>query len=518
MLQSKTQRRRRSIIALTLVIALCVAGIVPARATTATTSGSPIITNVRLNLPSAGKMGSALGVVAIGAATTVAFALTPVNGGSVGGSTIEVDNTGGDQVDPHVSGHFAAYTDASDPSGQALIRYYDFLSPVSPNASIPTTPDYLDELSDVNGNHIAFARLNFLTGSRACMVYNVVSGTTVQIGSASQVRATALGSDTVAFVNGPSSAGDILAGRISNPSAPLSDVSASGDNNVRPVVSPAGNMIVWASCPAGTFTNCSIMKSTLSLGVWSAPAFVMNATADNPDTDGTNIVFDSGGDIFFQPADGGPATQLEIEGVQRNPSIAGGVIAFESDIDASAAADLFVYQIATNTLFRVTDTQFIAESFNDVTVLPNGDVRAVWAADDDVLPSARNIYARTFTLPSIPTYDFSGFFQPVDNLPTLNVASAGSSIPVKFSLSGDQGLSIFGAGYPKSSPIACDANEPGAFIEETVTAGNSSLNYDASTDLYSYIWKTDRGWRGTCRLLVVRFNDGSEHLAKFRFK
>ena len=115
-------------------------------------------------------------------------------------------------------------------------------------------------------------------------------------------------------------------------------------------------------------------------------------------------------------------------------------------------------------------------------------------------------------------YGFSGFLQPVENLPALNIANAGSAIPVKFSLGGNQGLAIFAAGYPASSPIPCDESEPGTVIEETVTAGSSSLSYNATTGQYNYVWKTDRPWRGTCRMLVVRFNDGAEHRAKFRFK
>lgn len=124
----------------------------------------------------------------------------------------------------------------------------------------------------------------------------------------------------------------------------------------------------------------------------------------------------------------------------------------------------------------------------------------------------------TSTLNVTVVYNFGGFVQPVDNLPLLNVANAGSSIPVKFSLSGNQGLGILAAGYPASSPVACDANEPGSVIEETVTAGASTLSYNAIADQYSYVWKTNKAWKGTCRMLVVRFIDGTDHLAKFRFK
>lgn len=115
-------------------------------------------------------------------------------------------------------------------------------------------------------------------------------------------------------------------------------------------------------------------------------------------------------------------------------------------------------------------------------------------------------------------YNFAGFFQPVNNLPALNVATAGSSIPLKFSLSGNQGMGIFATGYPASGQIACDASEPGSTVEETVTAGRSTLSYNAETDQYNYVWKTNREWKGTCRMLVVRFIDGTDHLAKFRFR
>jgi len=115
-------------------------------------------------------------------------------------------------------------------------------------------------------------------------------------------------------------------------------------------------------------------------------------------------------------------------------------------------------------------------------------------------------------------FQFSGFFQPVDNPPTINVANAGSAVPVKFSLNGNQGLDIFEVGYPKSQAIACDTTSPLDTLEETSTAGSSSLSYDPSTDQYIYVWKTNKIWANTCRQLVVKLNDGSSHVANFKFK
>ena len=116
------------------------------------------------------------------------------------------------------------------------------------------------------------------------------------------------------------------------------------------------------------------------------------------------------------------------------------------------------------------------------------------------------------------SYNFTGFFQPVDNAPIFNVVKGGSSIPVKFSLGGFQDLDIFLSGYPISRQIACDTSASLDAIEQTVTAGGSSLSYDPTTDQYTYVWKTNKPWTGTCRQLVVIFKDGSIHYANFQFK
>lgn len=115
-------------------------------------------------------------------------------------------------------------------------------------------------------------------------------------------------------------------------------------------------------------------------------------------------------------------------------------------------------------------------------------------------------------------FNWAGFFQPVDNLPTMNSVKAGQAIPVKFSLGGNKGLNIFATGYPASQQIVCGTNMPVDDIEQTVTAGNSSLSYDPGTGQYNYVWKTDKAWTGTCRQLIVKLVDGTYHYANFKFK
>lgn len=118
----------------------------------------------------------------------------------------------------------------------------------------------------------------------------------------------------------------------------------------------------------------------------------------------------------------------------------------------------------------------------------------------------------------VSPYNFTGFFAPIDNLPAFNEMKAGQAVPVKFSLGGNQGLNIFAAGSPSSVQINCNSSDPIDPVEETETAGSSSLSYDAASDRYKYTWKTDSSWKNTCRQLTVTLADGTVHTAKFKFK
>lgn len=119
-----------------------------------------------------------------------------------------------------------------------------------------------------------------------------------------------------------------------------------------------------------------------------------------------------------------------------------------------------------------------------------------------------------FLLTPIPY--FEGFYQPVDNLPTLNKSKPGKTIPIRFSLGADKGLDIFAEGYPKSEAIPCDSAAPVDGIEETVT-GKGGLYYNASTDRYEYEWATSSSWSG-CREFVMKLKDGTVQRANFIFR
>jgi hypothetical protein len=114
-------------------------------------------------------------------------------------------------------------------------------------------------------------------------------------------------------------------------------------------------------------------------------------------------------------------------------------------------------------------------------------------------------------------FNFTGFLAPVRNPPIINEMNAGRSVPLTFSLGGNQGLAVLAAGYPQSRQIQCATLNPVDSVEGTTTAANS-FTYDPATDTYTYVWKTEKSWTGTCRQVSVQFIDGQTYLLNFSFR
>ncbi|MFO1395520.1 MAG: choice-of-anchor C family protein [Burkholderiales bacterium] len=109
-------------------------------------------------------------------------------------------------------------------------------------------------------------------------------------------------------------------------------------------------------------------------------------------------------------------------------------------------------------------------------------------------------------------YQFAGFFPPVSNPPSVNSVNSGQSIPVKFSLGGDRGSAVLAAGSPASQVANCATFAPTGPLEPL----SPELEVDDGGQ-YKFNWKTDKSWKGTCRVLVLTLNDGSVYRANFNF-
>jgi hypothetical protein len=180
-------------------------------------------------------------------------------------------------------------------------------------------------------------------------------------------------------------------------------------------------------------------------------------------------------------------------------------------INGQATVPSFIGEVAANDNCTPTGS-LVKSQFPDAgTVVGPGS----YTVEITVKDAANN--AATCTPTFNVFYTFTGFFQPIDNVPVVNIVNSGRAIPIRFSLSGYHGLNIFEMGYPGSVTIACDFGAPAETVEETVTAGGSSLNYDAATGQYIYVWKTEKSWANSCRQLTVKLKDGSIQRAYFRF-
>jgi len=170
---------------------------------------------------------------------------------------------------------------------------------------------------------------------------------------------------------------------------------------------------------------------------------------------------------------------------------------------------------------QVSDTpagQFkqVAAGTATACAISEDDQVRCWGRNDDGQASPPN-----FNLGDSPAlFSFRGFYpfpEPEQEDPALNTAKAGSAVPLKFSLGGDQGLNVIKAGYPASRPLDCEQMNPRGDLEPVPSSGNSGLSYDPQNETYTYVWETDPAWAGTCRVLSLRLTDGTEHLVAFQF-
>lgn len=324
---------------------------------------------------------------------TPALAIVPVNGAAPTITPIPINSAGGDQTDPHVSGDWASYTDGIS------IRYYNFGS--TADTQIPMGNSVRDTLSDVSGSKIVFSRTIPMIGTGVWIFDAATAAAPVEIAPSSAVLrlGSAIGNDTVAYIDfGLQANGELVIHDLGGPSARITNDTAFDQN---PAVAPNGNVVVWEHCASST-GNCDIWQAVRSGTGWTVG--VVSATADpesNPDTNGTVVVYDavrSGNlDVFWRPVAGGAEQQIQLSGVERAPSMAGPFVAFESQTTLFAAVDLFLYDVVTNRLYQLTATPLVNEQLVDLTLLADGQVRLVWASDEDGFDQ-RNIKGATFCL------------------------------------------------------------------------------------------------------------------------
>ena len=124
--------------------------------------------------------------------------------------------------------------------------------------------------------------------------------------------------------------------------------------------------------------------------------------------------------------------------------------------------------------------------------------------------------------PATPIYVFTGFFNPVDNPPVINKATAGQGVPVKWRITDANGVGISDPSSfvsLTSGSTTCSSTAPQDAIE-TYT-GNSGLHYLGDGN-WQFDWQTPKSYAGTCRVMSLNLRDGPGTVrgrtANFQFK
>lgn len=323
--------------------------------------------------------------------SSAALAQSPI----LAGEFSTVNDGPGNQTTPHVACNIAPYTSVVGFNSE--IRYFNF----STNTDHAIPGSSLSFLSDVSGTRIAFTEVS-ATLAQGIVVYDTANGTRSPIPGPGPRGSPGIGGNLVAFEDRSFSddpnESEIVAYDLSSGATVRLTDDALMDQD--PSVSPTGNMVVFQKCQTTGF-GCDIYASVRSpSGAFTTTALTgLDGEEREPDTNGQIVVYastrGSETDLYYQAMVGGTETRLAIPGTQRNPSISGTMIAFESEVGGTEY-DIFVYDIANSTLYQVTATQ-VDESLNDVSIC-GGVGRIVYAAPGN----DSDIHAFTFQPPTPP--------------------------------------------------------------------------------------------------------------------
>jgi MBG domain-containing protein/thrombospondin type 3 repeat protein len=132
----------------------------------------------------------------------------------------------------------------------------------------------------------------------------------------------------------------------------------------------------------------------------------------------------------------------------------------------------------------------------------------------DFTPSSTNYTRTSKTVQISVIYRFAGFFTPVKNPPIMNTVRAGRAIPIKFSLGRYEGLQVMKVPAPVVLNVPCTLPSED-MADEDMAENSSGLRADGYK--YTYVWKTNASWVGSCRKFVLTLADGTSHTALFRF-
>jgi Zn-dependent M28 family amino/carboxypeptidase len=116
-------------------------------------------------------------------------------------------------------------------------------------------------------------------------------------------------------------------------------------------------------------------------------------------------------------------------------------------------------------------------------------------------------------------YNFTGFFAPVDSLPTLNVANSGRAIPLKWHITDAYGIPVTDLSSARVIAVSlpCSLGVTPNQIEEYSPGDSGLLNQGNGS--YQFNWKAPTSYALSCKVITLDLGEGAgfEHIANFQF-
>ena len=292
------------------------------------------------------------------------------------GTTQPVSVAPGNQTNPHVACNLASYT-FDDFEGSSTIRYVDFAT----NTEHVLPVNGFDRLSETDGQRIAFTQLE--ADGDHINLYDIASQTNTQV-PGNRNFDPVIGGNLVAFVHAVSpDTGSAEIDAYDRNTGIVTPLTNDTSRNYFPSVSPDGNVIVWEKCQLDG-KGCDIYSATQTgPGAFTTRQLTGAGEDHFPDTNGQIVAYvsDKSGenDIYFQRLGSATEMHLSIPGDQRDLSISGNLIAFESGGVFPLNYDIFVYDLSSARLYQVTNTTDVSETLTDLVAGCDGVNRIVYS-------------------------------------------------------------------------------------------------------------------------------------------
>lgn len=354
---------------------------------------------------------------------------------------------------------------------------------------------------------MVFQRSNRLTDSNSIMAFDTAApdAGTVELAPGAVTRAWSLGvgGRTVTWAQSPGptssfSEMDVYAYDLDTHTV-TALTSDDATSSVRfPAVSEDGGVITWGKCDTGG--PCAVWRSIRGVGgTWGAPVQLTSSSGDGfpaPDTNGQVVVWASGAsqdwNIEWQDVAGTNPHELVMPGYQRRPRISGSLVSFEHTDAGAANADLYAYDLAGGTLYRLTDTPGVDEQLGDISVSADGTVRVAFEALDAAGMFTSDVFATTFHIAAGPAYDACPLFDQAKSY------RLGSVVPIRLRLCDADGANLSSASRTLTATglVKKDGSASTALVEDAGNANpDSAFRFDETLAGYIYNLST-RGLSG----------------------